>query len=110
MTQILRQSTAVDVLVGPFVDLTDGSTAETGETPAVKLSKNGQALAAKNDATTPAHDADGYYNCEFSATDTNTEGTLVLTVAASPNTLPFRLDYQDIEEEDYDHLYAEDGD
>ena len=70
MTQILRKSTAVDVLIGPFVDKTDGSTAETGESPrttavTIKLSKNGQALAAKNDVTMPVHDADGYYNCEL---------------------------------------------
>lgn len=106
MTQILRQSTAVDVLIGPFVDITDGATAETGESPSVKLSKNGQALGAKNDATTPASDADGYYNCELDATDTNTVGTLILTVAASVNALPVRHEFQVVEEATYDFLYA----
>ena len=51
MAMILKQSTAVDVLIGPFVDVADGATGETGETPAVKLSKNGQTLAAR--ATPP---------------------------------------------------------
>ena len=37
MAQVLRQSTAVDVLIGPFLDITDGATAETGETPSVSL-------------------------------------------------------------------------
>ena len=111
MTLILRQSTAVDVLIGPFVDKTDGSAAETGESPrttavTIKLSKNGQTLAAKNDATMPTHDADGYYNCELDATDTNTIGTLRLTVAASANALPVFHDYQVISSVAYDAIYA----
>lgn len=106
MALTLKQSTAVDVLIGPFVDRTDGYTSETGESPSVKLSKNGQTLAAKNDATTPVHDADGYYNCELDATDTNTVGTLVATVAASANALPVRHEFYVVEEAVYDVLYA----
>jgi len=102
----LKQSTADDVLIGPFVDITDGATSETGETPTVKLSKNGQALAAKSDVTVPVHDADGYYNCELDATDTNTVGTLVLTVAASATALPVRHEFQVVEEDVYEFLYA----
>jgi len=103
---ILKQATAVDVLIGPFVDISDGAAAETGESPSVKLSKNGQALGAKNDATTPVHDADGYYNCELDATDTDTVGTLVLTVAASATALPVRHEFQVVEEDTYEFLYA----
>ena len=105
----LKQSTADDVLIGPFLDLTDKATAETGESPVVKLSKNGQALAAKNDATTPAHDADGYYNCELDAIDTDTVGTLVLTVAASAAALPVSHEFQVVEEAIYNALYAADA-
>lgn len=103
---ILKQSTAVDVLIGPFVDSDDGYTAETGLSPSVKLSKNGQALAAKNDATTPVHDADGYYNCELDATDTNTVGTLVLSVVGDATSLPVRHEFQVVEEAIYDSLFA----
>lgn len=106
MTQILKQSTAVDVLIGPFVDSTDGYTAEVGVSPSVKLSKNGQALAAKNDVTTPVHDADGYYNCELDATDTNTVGTLVLSVVGSATSLAVRHEYQVVEEAVYDVMYG----
>jgi hypothetical protein len=91
---LLKQSTAVDVLIGPFVDITDGITGETGESPVVKLSKNGQTLTAKNDATTPVSDADGYYNCELDATDTNTVGNMVLTVAATATAAPIRHEFQ----------------
>lgn len=106
MTQILKQSTAVDVLIGPFLDLTDGATAETGESPSVKLSKNGQTMAAKNDVTTPVHDADGYYNCELDATDTNTLGTMVLTVAKSANALPVRHEFQVVDGGVYDAMFG----
>lgn len=106
MALILKQSTAVDVLIGPFVDSTDGYTAETGLSPAVKLAKNGQALAAKNDATTPVHDADGYYNCELDATDTNTVGQLVLSVVGSATALPVRHEFYVIEEVIYDALFG----
>ena len=104
--QILKQSTAVDVLIGPFVDRTDGYTAEEGESPSVLLSKNGQALAAKNDSTTPTHDDAGYYNCELDATDTGTVGTLVLVVEASANALPVRHEFQVVEEAVYEALFA----
>lgn len=109
MAMILKQSTAVDVLIGPFVDLTNGASAENSESPAVKLSKNGGALAAKNDATTPSLSADGYYICDLNATDTNTVGTLVLTVAASATALPVRHEFQVVAANVYDSLYAASG-
>lgn len=93
----LKQSTAVDILLGPFLDNSDGHTAETGLTLDVELSKNGQALANKTDATTPVHDAagdvDGYYNCELDATDTGTLG-IVTIVVHNAGALACRMDYQ----------------
>jgi hypothetical protein len=105
---ILRQSTAVDVLIGPFVDSADGDTEETALTISqgdVLLSKNGQPAAQKNDATACAHDADGFYNCELDATDTNTVGQLTLYVHEA-GALAVRHDFQVIEEAVYDILYA----
>ena len=91
----LQANTAVDILIGPFVDDTDGKTAETALTIDVELSKNGQALANKNDATAPVHEGtgtiDGYYNCELDATDTNTEGQLTIVCFAT-GALPVRHD------------------
>ena len=105
----LRQSTAVDILLGPFVDETDGKSAETGLTLDVEVSKNGQALANKNDSTTPTHDAagsvDGYYNCELDATDTNTVGQLMVVAHAS-GALPVWQYCQIVEEVVYDALFA----
>lgn len=79
----LKQSTAVTLKIGPFVDKTDGSTAETALTihyDHVKLSKNGGAFAAKSDTTNPAHDAGGWYSCVLNTTDTGTLGILKLYV------------------------------
>lgn len=103
----LRQSTAVDILIGPFLDSSDGNTQETSLTISytdVLLSKNGQTRAAKNDETACAADSNGYYNCELSATDTNTVGQLAVTIHES-GALAVRLDYQVMEETEYDALY-----
>lgn len=82
----LRQSTAVDLLIGPFIDETDGKTAETGLTVTqaeVRLSKNGGNMAQKNEATSLAHDELGYYVCKLDTTDTNTLGILKIMVHES---------------------------
>jgi len=105
----LRKATAVDILIGPFVDDADGKSAETGLTIDVEVSKNGQALANKNDVTAPVHDAagdiDGYYNCELDATDTNTVGTLAV-VCYSAGALPCRFDFQVVDSIRYDDLFG----
>lgn len=82
----LKQSTSVTLLIGPFVDSTDGDTAETALTIAqadVRLSKNGGNMAAKNESTSCTHDELGYYTCPLDATDTGTLGVLKLMVHAS---------------------------
>ena len=79
----LRQSTVVDVMIGPFVDATDGITREDGLTinaADIALSKNGAAFSAKNDADDPCHSTVGWYIVTLNATDTGTLGVLVLDV------------------------------
>lgn len=106
----LRANTAVDVLIGPFVNKDDGNTTEDGLAPiaqaAIKLSKNGQALTQKTDATGATFDDDGYYNCELDATDTNTEGNLVLIVHISATALPVRHEFNVLSKAAWDSLYA----
>jgi len=83
MIRILKQSTATNLLIGPFLDDTDGKTAETALTIAqadVRLSKNGGNMAQKNNATSCTHDELGYYSCPLSTTDTNTLGHLKVMV------------------------------
>jgi hypothetical protein len=75
----LKQSTAVTIPVGPFVDATDGFTLETALTLVqadFRLSKNGAAFAQKNEATSAAHMENGWYGMLLDVTDTNTLGRL----------------------------------
>lgn len=91
----LKQSTGVDVPIGPFVDSTDGFTAETALTltqPDIRLKKNGDAWAQKNAAQTLTHEENGYYEVTLDSTDTNTLGLLRLAVNES-GALPVWEDF-----------------
>ncbi|MGK2898610.1 MAG: hypothetical protein ACSLE9_07965 [Burkholderiaceae bacterium] len=86
MATFLKQSTAVDIMLGPFVDNVDGNTVESGLTitqPDIRLSKNGGAFAQKSAAQTLSHGEAGWYSCNLSTTDTNTLGSLVVAVHES---------------------------
>lgn len=104
----LKADTAVTLKIGPFIDDTDGKTAETGLTIAqadVRLSKNGGDIAQKNEATSCTHDELGVYGCPIDATDTNTEGRLQLWVHES-GALPVFHEYMVVSANVYDSLYA----
>lgn len=82
-TRDLKQSTAFTFRIGPFVDATDGVTPETGLTIAqadIQISKNGGAFAQTSASPTTTHDADGWYQCPLTATDTNTLGPLTVQI------------------------------
>ncbi len=84
--RFLKQSTSVDVPIGPFTDSTDGVTAEVGLTitqPDIRLKKNSAAWVQKNAAQTLSHEENGYYEVTLDATDTNTLGLLRLAVNES---------------------------
>jgi len=104
----LRQSTAAQsVLIGQFVDDTDGATAETGLTIAntdVRLSKNGAAPVAKNSGGA-THQEQGFYSVTLDATDTDTVGRLQLFVKMA-GALIVSADFEVVEEAVYDALYA----
>lgn len=106
--QLLRANTAVDVLIGPFVEDGDGDSPLTGLSLDVELSKNGQALADSESAA-PTHDSagtvDGYYNCILGTTDTNTEGQLVLVVHHA-DALPIRHEYMVMAEAAWDSMFV----
>ena len=106
----LKQSTAVTVKIGPFVDDIDGKTAETALTIAqadVLLSKNGGTMAQKNDTNSCSHDALGYYSCSLSTTDTNTLGILKLMVSKS-GALPVTQSYMVVPTNVWDSLFGAD--
>jgi hypothetical protein len=83
MARLLKQSTAFTFRIGPFVDAADGVTAETSLTIAqadIQISKNGGAFAQTSASPTTTHDADGWYQCPLTSTDTNTLGPLTVQI------------------------------
>ena len=108
---ILKQSTAATVKLGPFIDDTDGKTAETGLTIAqadVLLSKNGGDFAQKNSTTSATHDEKGYYDIPLNATDTGTLGRLRVAVSKS-GALPVWQDFLVVTANVYDTLCSTDS-
>ncbi len=87
MTIYLRQSTASqEVLLGPFVDSTDGNTAETALSVAntdIKLHKAGATTLASKNSGGATHISNGNYYAVLDATDTDTAGTLAIVVQVS---------------------------
>lgn len=105
---VLREDTAAQsVLIGPFVDSTDGNTAETGLTIAntdVRISINGANIVGKNSGGC-THDEIGYYACTFDATDTATVGRMQVMVHKS-GALPVYHEFSVVEEAVYDACCA----
>lgn len=104
----LKQSTAYTFRHGPFLDETDGKTAETGLTISqadVRLSKAGGDFAQKNESTSASHDELGFYIVILDATDTDTCGELLVAVHES-GALPVFKTFQVLEEHIYDALFA----
>lgn len=109
MTIYLRQSTASqEVLLGPFVDDTDGKTAETGLTIAntdIKIWKNGGTTESDKNSGGATHVASGRYYAVLDATDTNTIGPLEINVHVS-GALPVRRECCVLDEAVYDVLFG----
>ena len=106
----LKQSTAATIKLGPFVDDSDGKTAETGLTISqadIRLSKNGGDIAQTHNSAGATHDKLGYYNVPLDTTDTNTLGTLKVIVSES-GALPVFADFMVITAEAYDTLCGTD--
>lgn len=104
----LKQSTSVDVGIGPFLDETDGKTAETALTitqPDVRLKKNGGAWAQKAATQTLSHEEAGWYEVTLDATDTDTIGILLVAVHES-GALPVWMEFHVLAANVYDSLFG----
>lgn len=111
MDGYLKQSTAVTLKLGPFVDDTDGATPETGLTIAqadVRLSKNAGNMAQKGNATSCTHDEIGMYDCPLSTTDTGTLGALSVNVKVT-GALSVKQTYMVVSSAVYDALFGTDN-
>lgn len=108
MATWLRQSTAVDIGMGPFLDETDGKTAETALTitqPDIRLKKNGGAWAQKNAAQTLTHEENGWYEVSLDTTDTNTLGILIVAIHES-GALPVWREFLVVTANVYDSMIS----
>ncbi len=105
----LRQSTASqEILLGPFVDSTDGNTQETALSIAntdIKIWKEGGTTEASKNSGGATHIASGRYYAVLDATDTDTVGKLEVNVHVS-GALAVRREFMVLEEAVYDALFA----
>src|SRR3990172_648903 len=110
MANYLRQSTAVEIGLGPFVDNVDGFTPETGLTISqadTRLKKNDGDWAQKNEATTLVHEENGWYRCLLDTTDTATLGVLLVAVNET-GALPVWREFHVIPANVYDSMFSTD--
>ena len=106
----LKQSTAVTVSMGTFVDSIDGNTEETGLTISqadIRLSKNGGAYAQTNNAAGATHQEKGMYGVPLDTTDTGTLGTLKVHIHET-GALPVWDDFMVVPANVWDSLFGAD--
>lgn len=102
----LKQSTSATILIGPFVDSIDGSTAKTALTLSqadIRLSKNGGDPDQKHQTSAAVHKENGYYAVYLDATDTNTLGRLRIMVSKA-TALSIKEDFMVISASAYTSL------
>jgi hypothetical protein len=112
MSQVLRQSTQVIVVIGPFVDVGDAFTPEIGVT--LSGADEAEILKANTATTTSISGAtwaaitgcDGYYALTLTTSLTDTVGPLTVMVNDDSVCLPVFARFQVIEEAAYDAIYA----
>lgn len=108
MATPLKQSVAVEVAIGPFLDSGDGITPETALTitqAEVRLKKNGGDWAQKSEATSLVHEENGWYRCLLDVTDTNTLGLLVLAITET-GAVPVWREFVVVKADAYDAVFA----
>ena len=119
--RVLREDTATQVAIGPFIDGTDFITPETGLTVTawdcgiVKHADSGMSatsitITASGGSNDAAHLDNGIYSLELTATDTSTAGRLTLVCDhATPSTfLVVTEEWVVMPTQEYDSLYGTD--
>lgn len=104
----LRQSTAATVMIGPFLDASDGVAAEVALTLSqadIRLSKNGGAFAQSNNVAGATHGENGYYTVPLDTTDTNAIGRLRIAVSEA-GAVPVWEDFTVLHANVYDVIFG----
>lgn len=104
--QVLKQSTAVTVQIGPAVAASDGNTEVADLTiTEIEISKAGGTFAAPNGSATLTLDDDGFYKLALTTSDTDTLGLLVVKVVDG-TAMTFGDRFQVIAANAYDGIYG----
>lgn len=108
---VLKQSTSVDIRMGPAVGPTDGVTPVTtaaivGADQAEVLKANGAATVAMTGTLAAVTGADGWYDYTCATTDVDTVGEVVFVLQDASLMLPIFVRAQVVEEAIYDALYG----
>lgn len=104
--QVLKQSTAVTVQIGPAVAASDGNTEVADLTiTEIEISKAGGTFAAPNGSATLTLDDDGFYKLALTTSDTDTLGLLVVKVVDA-TAMTWGERYQVIAANAYDGIYG----
>lgn len=125
----LEANAAIDLKIGPFVDVGDGFTPQTdiGDpdvandldgTDEAYLIKHGAADNAAIDMSSGGlalvwdqiDNMDGWYNLSLTATETNTEGLLTIVIQDDTDCLPVSMHYMVLSEAAYNSKYGADDD
>lgn len=110
--QVLKADTAIKVRIGPFVDVGDGFTPETGVTlgsadEAELLKANGAATLDISGSTWAAvSGCDGWYDLSITTGNTDTEGTLDIIVQDDSVCLPVHKQFQVVNANVFDSLWG----
>ena len=83
MLYLKKDTASQEVMIGPFVDSTDGVTPETGLSIAntdIRIHKTGASVFANKNSGGATHIEDGFYLITMDATDTNTAGPLKMQI------------------------------
>jgi len=108
----LRANTEVKVVIGPFVDVGDGFTPETGVTlsgadEAEIMKHNASAVTSISAATWAAiASMDGYYNLTITTSLSDTEGLLTVVVQDDSVCLPVRNTFMVLSEAAWDSMFV----
>lgn len=108
----LRANTQVIVTIGPFVDVGDGFTPETGITlgaaDEAELLKHGSTSVVDIAAATWAAvtSADGHYSLTLTTSHTDTEGLLRIIIQDDSVCLPVKEDFMVLSEAAWDSMFV----
>lgn len=107
--KILRQSTAVTLMMGPFLDPTDGVTPVNSITSVPRLSKAGANFGARSSAGAVTNNENGYFTVPLDTTDTNTLGELRIAFTDATEHVPVWTDFTIVAAAAYDAQVAATG-